>query len=181
MLRTASIGEIIYHWSFGVSEDVAQMRPGLASGGIRAPYRWLPGVSRGRILNRTREWFETPFRLGEKEVSGRFVVPSGIRCTHASTIARCFQEVPSIGVITTKSISLSPRAGYREPIFAQYAEGSYINAVGLTNPGASAFRAELETVDIPADKFLLVSIFGGSFRTLWKLREFWNRSPMALS
>jgi dihydroorotate dehydrogenase (NAD+) catalytic subunit len=113
-------------------------------------------------LNRTREWFETPYRLGEKEVSGRFVVPSGIRCTHASTIARCFQEVPSIGVITTKSISLAPRAGYREPIFAQYAEGSYINAVGLTNPGASAFRAELETVDIPADKFLLVSIFGAS-------------------
>jgi dihydroorotate dehydrogenase (NAD+) catalytic subunit len=113
-------------------------------------------------LNRTREWFETPYRLGEKKVSGRFVVPSGIRCTHASTIARCFQEVPSIGVITTKSISLAPKAGYREPIFAQYAEGSYINAVGLTNPGASAFRAELETVDIPADKFLLVSIFGAS-------------------
>lgn len=162
MLRAASIGAIVYHWSFGVSRDVARIRPELASGGIRAPYRWLPGVSRGRILNRTREWFETPYRLGEKEVSGRFVVPSGIRCTHASTIARCFQEVPSIGVITTKSISLSPRAGYREPIFAQYAEGSYINAVGLTNPGASAFRAELETVDIPADKFLLVSIFGGS-------------------
>ncbi len=113
-------------------------------------------------MNRTREWFEAPYRLGNKEVSGRFVVPSGIRCTHASTIARCFQEVPSIGVITTKSISLLPRAGYREPIFAQYAEGSYINAVGLTNPGAEAFRAELETVDIPADKFVLVSIFGAT-------------------
>jgi dihydroorotate dehydrogenase (NAD+) catalytic subunit len=34
--------------------------------------------------------------------------------------------------------------------------------VGLTNPGAKAFRAELETVDIPANKFLLVSIFGAS-------------------
>ncbi len=113
-------------------------------------------------MNRTREWFEAPYRLGGKEVSGRFVVPSGIRCTHASTIARCFREVPSIGVITTKSISLLPRAGYREPILAQYAEGSYINAVGLTNPGAAAFRAELETIEIPADKFLLVSIFGGS-------------------
>ncbi len=113
-------------------------------------------------MTRTREWFETPYRLGKKEVSGRFVVPSGIRCTHASTIARCFQDVPSIGVITTKSISLPPKAGYREPILAQYAEGSYINAVGLTNPGAHAFRAELETIEIPANKFLLVSIFGGS-------------------
>ena len=113
-------------------------------------------------MKRTREWFEAPYRLGGKKVGGRFVVPSGIRCTHASTIARCFQEVPSIGVITTKSISLLPRAGYREPIFAQYADGSYINAVGLTNPGAVAFRAELETIAIPANKFLLVSIFGAS-------------------
>jgi dihydroorotate dehydrogenase subfamily 1 len=113
-------------------------------------------------LYRTREWFETPYRLGKKEISGRFVVPSGIRCTHASTVARCFQEVPSIGVITTKSISLQPRAGYREPIFAQYADGSYINAVGLTNPGATAFREELDTIEIPSNKFLLVSIFGAS-------------------
>jgi dihydroorotate dehydrogenase subfamily 1 len=109
-----------------------------------------------------KEWLEAPYRLGGKQVRGRFVVPSGIRCTHASTIARCFAEVPSIGAITTKSVSLAPRAGYREPIYARYAEGCYINAVGLTNPGAVAFRAELETIRVPADKFLLVSIFGGS-------------------
>ena len=115
-------------------------------------------------LHRTREWFDTPYRLGAKDVRGRFVVPSGVRCTHANTIARCFREVPPIGVITTKSVSLAPRAGYREPIFARYADGCYINAVGLTNPGAAAFRAELETISIPADKFLLVSIFGGSER-----------------
>jgi dihydroorotate dehydrogenase subfamily 1 len=113
-------------------------------------------------LTRSQEWFEAPYRLGHKTVSGRLVVPSGIRCTHASTIARCFRDVPSIGVVTTKSISLAPRAGYREPIFAQYAGESYINAVGLTNPGADAFRAELETIEIPSDKFLLVSIFGSS-------------------
>ena len=113
-------------------------------------------------MNRTREWFETPYQLGKKKVAGRFVVPSGIRCTHASTIARCFQEIPSVGIITTKSISLSPRAGYREPILAQYADGCYINAVGLANPGAIAFRSELDAIDIPPDKFLLVSIFGAS-------------------
>lgn len=112
--------------------------------------------------NAIREWLERPYKLGGKQVRGRFVVPSGIRCTHASAIARCFAEVPSIGVITTKSVSLAPRAGYREPIYARYADGCYINAVGLTNPGAAAFRAELETITVPADKFLLVSIFGGS-------------------
>ena len=117
--------------------------------------------------------FDQPYRLGRKTVFGRFVIPSGIRCTHASTIQRCFREVPGIGVITTKSISAQPRKGYREPIYARYAPGCYINAVGLANPGAAQFLAEFEGIDIPADKFLLVSIFGsdvesflGAARTL---------------
>jgi dihydroorotate dehydrogenase subfamily 1 len=103
---------------------------------------------------------DRPYRLGHKTVKGRFVIPSGIRCTHAATIQRCFIEVPSIGVITTKSISAQPRQGYREPIFARYAPGCYINAVGLANPGAEQFLAEIRDIEIPSDKFLLVSIFG---------------------
>ncbi len=104
--------------------------------------------------------FEEPYKLGRKTVRGRFVIPSGIRCTRASTIQKCFLEVPSIGVITTKSISARPRKGYREPIYARYARGCYINAVGLANPGAREYLAEFEGVEIPGDKFLLVSIFG---------------------
>jgi len=103
---------------------------------------------------------DEPYRLGNKTVRGRFVIPSGIRCTHASTIQRCFREVPSVGVITTKSISAQPRKGYREPIYARYAPGCYINAVGLANPGAAAFLDEVRSIRVPADKFLLVSIFG---------------------
>ena len=66
--------------------------------------------------------------------------------------------------MTTKSISLAPRPGYFEPIYARYAPESYINAVGLSNPGAEQFRRELEQIQIPADKFLLVSIFGGNVK-----------------
>lgn len=106
-------------------------------------------------------FFDHPYQLGHKRIEGRFVVPSGIRCTHASTIAKCFAEIPSIGVVTTKSISLAPRAGNREPIYARYAPGCYINAVGLANPGAAAFLAECEDIEIPPNKFLLVSVFGG--------------------
>jgi dihydroorotate dehydrogenase (NAD+) catalytic subunit len=105
-------------------------------------------------------YFTEPFSFAGKRISGRFVIPSGIRCTHASTIARCFADVNEIGVITTKSISVLPRPGYREPIYARFSPGSYINAVGLTNPGAEAFRRELEEIVIPEDKFLLVSILG---------------------
>ena len=106
-------------------------------------------------------FFERPYSLGHKQVEGRLVIPSGIRCTHASTIAKCFAEVPPIGVITTKSLSLAPRAGYREPIYARYAPGCYINAVGLANPGAKAYLKEFEGIKTPANKFLLVSLFGG--------------------
>ena len=106
------------------------------------------------------DFFLRPYPLGRKQVEGRFVIPSGIRCTHAATIARCFAEVPALGVITTKSISVAPRAGYREPIYARYAPGCYINAVGLANPGAEAFLAEFAGLEIPPNKFLLVSVFG---------------------
>ncbi len=107
-------------------------------------------------------FYDCPYRLGHKQVEGRFVIPSGIRCTHASTIAKCFAEVPPVGVVTTKSISLAPRAGYREPIYARYAPGCYINAVGLANPGAEAFLREFDRIEIPPNKFLLVSVFGGN-------------------
>lgn len=116
-----------------------------------------------------------PFVFGNKTIQGRFVIPSGIRCTRASTIGWCFDNVPSIGVITTKSISFAPRAGYFEPIYARYAQDSYINAVGLSNPGAKQFCRELKEIPVPEDKFLLVSIFGGNVRqfveTAMALRE----------
>ncbi|HVN80638.1 MAG TPA: dihydroorotate dehydrogenase [Terriglobia bacterium] len=98
--------------------------------------------------------------LGRKRIRGRFVIPSGIRCTHSSVIDKCFSEIDSIGVITTKSISAVPRPGYREPIYARYSSGSYVNAVGLSNPGAVAFHDALAELRVPSDKFLLVSIFG---------------------
>lgn len=123
------------------------------------------------------EFFTRPFSLGHKQVLGRFVIPSGIRCTHASTIAKTFAEVPAIGVVTTKSISFAPRAGYREPIYARYAEGCYINAVGLANPGAEKFLAEFDDIEIPPDKFLLVSIFGGGVEEFLAAAE--TLSPIA--
>ncbi len=72
------------------------------------------------------------------------------------------RDIPAVGVITTKSIGMQPRSGNREPVYSQYAPGCFVNAVGLTNPGAEASLAALKALEVPADKFLLVSIFGGS-------------------
>ncbi len=72
------------------------------------------------------------------------------------------RTVPEIGVMTTKSIGPEPRAGYREPVFSGYAPGCFVNAVGLTNPGADRSAELLGALEVPPDRFLLTSIFGGS-------------------
>ena len=95
-----------------------------------------------------------------KKISGPFTIPSGIVATRVPVMEKIAGEVPEIGVITTKSIGPSPREGNREPIFTQYAPGCFMNAVGLTNPGAEAFARELEDISVPGDRFLLTSIFG---------------------
>ena len=97
-----------------------------------------------------------------KTLSGPFTIPSGIVTTATSIIQYMFDHMPQIGVITTKSVGLTPRAGYREPVYSQYAPGCFVNAVGLTNPGAEAAAEALAKLRIPEYRFLLTSIFGGS-------------------
>ncbi len=97
-----------------------------------------------------------------KTLSGPFTIPSGIVATALPIIEYLFRNVPQIGVMTTKSIGLAPRLGYREPVLSQYAPGCFVNAVGLTNPGAARSAELFADLEIPADRFLLTSIFGGS-------------------
>ena len=80
-------------------------------------------------------------------------------CAIIEYLIRC---VPQVGVITTKSIGLEPRSGYREPVFSQYAPGCFVNAIGLTNPGARRSAELFEKLEVPDDRFFLTSIFGGS-------------------
>ncbi|MGD8829195.1 MAG: tRNA-dihydrouridine synthase, partial [Pseudomonadales bacterium] len=97
-----------------------------------------------------------------KTLSGPFTIPSGIVATAVPIIEYLFQHAPEIGVMTTKSIGPQPRAGYREPVYSQYAPGCFVNAVGLTNPGAERSAELFACLDVPSDRFLLTSIFGGS-------------------
>jgi len=97
-----------------------------------------------------------------KTLSGPFTVPSGIVTCSANIIQRVFDTMPEVGVLTTKSIGPEPRLGYREPVLTQFKPGSFGNAVGLTNPGADRSAELLSKLTIPEDRFLLISIFGGS-------------------
>lgn len=75
---------------------------------------------------------------------------------------RIIDCIPDIGIITTKSIGTVPRPGYREPVMTLYAPGCYMNAVGLTNPGADIAAQQLSELELPEDRFLLTSIFAGT-------------------
>jgi len=98
-------------------------------------------------------------QIGEKKVMP-FTIPSGIVTTEVSCLESLAREIPELGVLTTKSIGPQPRAGNREPILAQYIPQGFVNAVGLTNPGAEEFAKKLSVANFPQDKFLLASIFG---------------------
>jgi len=98
-------------------------------------------------------------QIGNKKVMP-FTIPSGIIMTEVSCLERIAKQIPELGILTTKSIGSLPRAGNREPIFAQYMPGSFVNAVGLTNPGAEEFAKKLSSANLPEDRFLLASIFG---------------------
>ena len=97
--------------------------------------------------------------MGNKYVMP-FTIPSGIITTEVSCIERMARKIPELGIITTKSIGPELRSGNREPILAQYTPNGFINAVGLTNPGAEEFAKKLSSINFPKDKFLLASIFG---------------------
>lgn len=97
-----------------------------------------------------------------KTLSGPFTIPSGIVTTATPIIQHIFDHMPEVGVVTTKSIGLKPRLGNREPVLSQYAPGCFVNAVGLTNPGAEKSAELMAQLRVPADRFLLTSIFGGS-------------------
>jgi len=106
-----------------------------------------------------------------KEISGPFTIPSGIVTAEVSVLERIANEIPEIGILTTKSIGIKSMPGNREPIIAQYDSFSFINAVGLTNKGATYFAKELRKIKIPDNKFLLCSIFGSNEEEFHKIAE----------
>ncbi len=106
-----------------------------------------------------------------KEVTGEFTIPSGIVATSSATLALIAKEIPEVGVLTTKSIGVAPRQGNHEPIITEYSPGCFMNAVGLSNPGAKDFAGKLESIELPKGRFLLTSIFGGSAEDFVRVAE----------
>jgi len=91
-----------------------------------------------------------------------FVLASGVIGTSATLMARAAHN--GAGMITAKSCGPTPRAGHPNPVAFDWG-GGLINAIGLTNPGATEeakllaeTRARLQPLGVP----LIASIFAGT-------------------
>lgn len=89
---------------------------------------------------------------------------SGVLTTKPALIRRIDEDVPAISIITTKSYQVRPNPGNREPIVAEVEPGSYVNAVGLRNPGMQTAFRELRTLlkVAPLRAILNISVSGNS-------------------
>lgn len=83
------------------------------------------------------------------------ILASGFLGISQAIFERIFDE--GAGALVSKSISKYPMEGYRNPTVVVLENKSYINAVGLSNPGHESFYEEVSTNDkVP----LIVSLVG---------------------
>ncbi|MGD1835533.1 MAG: dihydroorotate dehydrogenase [Nitrososphaeraceae archaeon] len=92
-----------------------------------------------------------------------FILASGFLGISQSVFNRLHKI--GLGAIVSKSISLKPREGYKGPTVVSIDEKSYINAIGLANPGASYFAKEISNNTVP----LIISLVGSSQKDFPKL------------
>ncbi len=95
-----------------------------------------------------------PVKIAGIDLINPLIVASGFLGLSQSIFNRLHKL--GAGAIVSKSISLLPREGYRNPTIIPINGNSYINAVGLANPGLECFSKEISQNDIP----LIVSIVG---------------------
>jgi dihydroorotate dehydrogenase (NAD+) catalytic subunit len=98
--------------------------------------------------------YNIPIKISGLNLKNPVIVASGILGLSQSIFNRLYNL--GAGAIVSKSISLLPREGYRNPTIVNVDRMSYINAVGLANPGAESFSKEISNNIGP----LFVSLVG---------------------
>ena len=85
------------------------------------------------------------------------ILASGVLGVSCSTMKRVINS--GAGAVTTKSIGPKPRIGYKNPSIIEVYPGTFLNSVGLGNPGIDDFVSEIKEIknyNFP----LIVSVFG---------------------
>ena len=91
------------------------------------------------------------------KLNSPIILASGILGVSFSSMKRVINA--GAGAVTTKSIGPRPRKGYKNPSIIEIYPGTFMNAVGLGNPGIENFISEIKEIkrfNIP----LIVSVFG---------------------
>lgn len=97
--------------------------------------------------------------LSGLKLKSPIILASGILGVSSSSMKRVFDA--GAGAITTKSIGPKPRKGYKNPSIIEIYPGTFMNSVGLGNPGIREFISEIKEIkkyNIP----LIVSVFGST-------------------
>ncbi|MHA2036824.1 MAG: dihydroorotate dehydrogenase [Promethearchaeota archaeon] len=95
--------------------------------------------------------------LSGLKLKSPIILASGILGVSYSSMKRIFNA--GIGAVTSKSIGPRPRKGFKNPSIIEIYPGTFLNAVGLGNPGIDNFLSEIKEIkdhNIP----LIVSVFG---------------------
>jgi dihydroorotate dehydrogenase (NAD+) catalytic subunit len=100
--------------------------------------------------------------LSGLKLKSPIILASGILGVSFSSMKRVINA--GAGAVTTKSIGPRPRKGYKNPSIIEIYPGTFMNSVGLANPGIDNFISEIKEIkkyDIP----LIVSVFGDTKET----------------
>jgi dihydroorotate dehydrogenase (NAD+) catalytic subunit len=115
-------------------------------------------------LNLNDKNYKLSVQLDKIHLRNPTMLASGILGISQSIFERLYDE--NIGAVVTKSISVNPMKGYPNPTIIPLGGGSYLNAVGLSNPGVAAFSKELsENKNIP----IMISLVGSSEKEFSKM------------
>lgn len=108
--------------------------------------------------------------IGQIQLDKPVMLASGILGISLDVFNRLYAS--GAGAVVTKSLSTAPWEGYPNPTIFSVKGGGWINAVGLSNPGASNFAKMIESnQDVP----IVVSLVGSvpkDFETM--IKEFEN-------
>ena len=93
--------------------------------------------------------------IGQIQLDKPVMLASGILGISLDVFNRLYAS--GAGAVVTKSLSIAPWEGYPNPTIFSVKGGGWINAVGLSNPGASNFAKMIESnQDVP----IVVSLVG---------------------
>ena len=82
--------------------------------------------------------------LSGLKLKSPIILASGILGVSFSSMKRVIDA--GAGAVTTKSIGPKPRKGYKNPSIIEISPGTFMNSVGLGNPGINEFIHDLKNI-----------------------------------